>query len=270
MAWFKRSLRISFLATVLAVALTLGLAVNLSAQMPSSLSSASVSSRLPNQWEFSAPTGPGKSIPDNRMGGGTRGPGDEESCLQSNASLTALVPASGIGETASPYPTVFWYMPQSSASEVEFVLRNTKEEEIFSAKYTLAKSAQRSATNVPGIMSLSLPAFANLSPLEVGQEYRWTVALVCNAIDRSSDITAEGGIRRVELNPTLAQSVQQATSLERVALFANARPKLWYETLGTLVELQRDYPNDADLKQAWNKLLNSVGLDTMFRKRISS
>ena len=150
------------------------------------------------------------------------------------------------------------------------MLEDTKEEEIFSAKYTLAKSAQRSVVGVPGIMSLSLPAFANLSPLEIGQEYRWRVALVCDPVDRSHDIKAEGWIRRVELNPTLAQSVQQATALERVALFANASPKLWYETLGTLVELRRNYPNDTDLTQAWNKLLNSVRLDTTFIQRVQS
>ncbi|HBB34734.1 MAG TPA: hypothetical protein DDZ80_09825 [Cyanobacteria bacterium UBA8803] len=36
---------------------------------------------------------------------------------------------------------------------------------------------------------------------------------------------------------------------------------LWYETVGTLIELLREYPNDENLADAWKTLLNSVGLN---------
>jgi hypothetical protein len=69
---------------------------------------------------------------------------------------------------------------------------------------------------------------------------------------------------RVRPDPTLAQRIQQATPKDRVALYANAG--LWYETVATLVELRRARPNDNELAQAWNKLLNSVGLDNSFKR----
>jgi hypothetical protein len=265
MAWFKRSLRFKILATILAVALTLGLAANLSAQVPTNQQPGSLSNKLPNKWEFSPPSGPGEPVPVNRQGGASRGP---KECLLENTELTALVPGigeiPGIGQTASEYPTFVWHMPKSSALEVEFVLRDAKDRDIYSTKYTLANSAQGSVQGSSGIMSLSVPAFANVSPLEVGQHYYWSLALICDPIDRSSDVLAGGGIKRVKLDPTLAQNIQKATPEERVALYANAG--VWYETVATLAELQRTRPNDTEIAQAWNKLLNSIGLDTSFRK----
>jgi hypothetical protein len=264
MAWFKRSFRFTILAALLAIALTLGLGVNLWAQVPSqSRPNSSVSNKLPKQWNFSPPRGRGISV--NRQGGATRG----EKCIQPpEAAVTALVPDSGVGATVTAYPTVFWYIPKSSASEVELVLRDAREpdKDIYSTRYTLAKSADGSVVGSPGIMSLPLPAFTNLSPLEMGHDYYWQLALICSPdpLDRSNDIIAGGGIVRVKPDPTLAQRIQQATPQDRVALYANAG--LWYETVATLAELRRDRPNDNDLAQAWNKLLNSVGLDTSFKK----
>lgn len=261
MAWFNRPLRFPIVTTILAVVFTLGLAVNLSAQVPSAVYRSSISNQLPNQWEFRAPRGPGAPLPDNRQGGATRG----GECIQDEAELTALVPASGIGLTANEYPTIYWFMPKSSASEVEFVLRDATAREIYSMKYALTKSSQGVVIGTPSIMSLSVPALASFSPLEIGQEYRWLLALICNPIDRSSDSTIEGRIKRTPLDPTLLQKVQQVTPQERIALYAQSR--LWYETVGTMVELQRVQPNDYELKQAWRKLLNSVELDTTFKRR---
>jgi hypothetical protein len=198
-------------------------------------------------------------VPENRQQGATRG----DECIPGKELLTALVPASGIGETIAEYPTVFWYMPKTSASAVEFVLRDANGDEVYKAQYALEKSA-KGVVSTPGIMSLSLPTFANLSPLKIGEDYHWQLALICNPLDRSIEPYVEGSLKRVQPNPTLALRVQQATLQDRVALYADAR--LWYETLATLVELRRDRPNDNDIANAWEKLLKSVGLDTFAKK----
>ncbi|MBW4543576.1 MAG: DUF928 domain-containing protein [Symplocastrum torsivum CPER-KK1] len=263
MAWFKRSSRFIILTTLLAVSLAIGIAVNTPAQMQPQLRTDSISGKLPTDWEntFTPPTS--GSLPVNREGGGTRG----AKCIQGNDSLIALVPASLIGETIAEYPTVFWYMPKTVASQLEFMLQDANQEEIYSTTYTLAKSTDNTVIGTPGIMSLSLPAFANLPPLKLNQEYFWTVALVCNPTDRSLDVFAGGGIKRVQPDPTLARRVQQATPQERIALYANKR--LWYETLATLVELQRDRPNSYDLTNAFNKLLTSVGLQGLPSQQVN-
>jgi hypothetical protein len=137
------------------------------------------------------------------------------------------------------------------------VLWDANREDVYRAQYTLAKSSD-SPVGKAGIMSFSLPAFANLPPLNIGEKYHWSLTLICDAVDRSGDVYTEGDIERVQPDPTLAGRIQQATPEERVALFANAR--LWYETVEALDELRRVRPNNPELAEAWSKLLSSAGL----------
>jgi hypothetical protein len=148
-------------------------------------------------------------------------------------------------------------MPQTSASRVEFVLRDANENEVYKTTYALAKSAD-GVVGVPGVMGLTIPAFANLSPLEIGQQYNWQLTFSCDSLDRDSGIMVEGKIKRVALDPILARRVQLATPQQRVALYAKAG--LWHEALSTMVELQRDRPNDANLAATWDNLLESEGM----------
>jgi len=254
MAWFTRSSRL----TLLAVALIIGLAVNVTAQAPTPLASPSLGSRLPQEWEFRSPNAPGRNAPVNREGGATRSP-----CVKSERPLTAMVPASGTGTTGAGYPTVFWYMPETSASGVEFVLKDANDQVVYSVKYALAQSTEDNVS-LPGIMSLTLPAFANLSPLEIDQEYQWQLSLICQPLDRSADVIVGGKIKRVKLGSTLAVRTQQANPQDLVALYADAR--VWYETLATLVALRRERPQDPELAEAWNKLIDSVELRTTYEE----
>lgn len=243
--------------TFLTIALTLGLATNLVAQVPTQVRTTSLGAQLPDQWGFRTPEGSTPDqIPVNREAGGTRGP----ECTPPDQSLIALVPESLIGKTLAEYPKLFWYMPPTTASAVEFVLWNASDEEIYRVKYSLKPSAT-GETNKPRIMSLDIPTSANLAPLKANQLYYWQLVLVCNPMERSADIVVGGGIKRVEPSPTLTMRIQQATPQERVALYA--QELLWYDTLETLVELHQDFPNDRNVQAAWNKLLYSVGLQSL-------
>jgi len=254
MAWFTHSSRF----TLLAVALTLGLAVNVPAQVQAQSSPSSLSNNLANRGtnSFRPPRGPGPGAPVNTFAGGTRS--DEAvGCTGSESAPYALIPASGTGETVAEYPTVFWYMPQTSASSVEFVLRDANDKKVYTTTYPLAKSAD-GVVGAPGIRSLTIPALANLSPLEIGQQYHWQLTLICDPEDQRFDIMVEGKIKRVALDPILARRVQLATPQQRFALYEKAG--LWHEALSTIVELQRDRPNDANLAATWDNLLESEGM----------
>lgn len=286
MVWFKRSPRSTRPVIILVVTLLVALVINLPTLVQAQLNPPSLSNKLPNQWEnsfspppptgnpipistlggssryreeFPVPSG-GPSAPVNTQGGATRGP----QCIEGNNSLVALVPASGIGTTMAEYPTFFWYMPQTRAASLKFVLQDANNQEIYSTEYPLAKSHEAvtdSPVSTPGIKSLTLPSLANLAPLEIGQNYSWQLTLICDSSNQGEDILAKGGIQRVNLDPTLALRLQRATPQQRVALYADAR--VWYETLDTLLELRRDRPNDKELTDAWTKLLTSVGLQAV-------
>lgn len=256
MAWLTHSYR----SKILTLALALGLAVELPATVQAQMTTASLGAQLPETWEFQAPSGPDAPLPVNREAGGKREIPEPQACVSGGEPLTAIVPVSGLGTTVAEYPTVLWYMPKTRAARVEFVLKDTKNNrDIYSVNYALEKSADGMAP--AGIMSLPLPTLANFSPLKIGQNYRWQLALVCDPDPdkRDRDIVVSGWIQRVSPSPNLAMRVKQATPQERVTIYANER--LWYETLITLNQLRRDFPKDPDLEEAWKKLLKSVGLE---------
>lgn len=248
MAWFVQSSRF----ITLALAMILGIAINAPVQVQAQLRSSLLSNKLENA--FRPP--PGTDTPGNLQGGGTRG-----GC-KGEAQPIPLVPGSG-GRTIAEHPTVFWYMPSTSASSLEFVLQDANNNVVYSTQYELAKSTGGNAS-AAGLMSLTIPASASVAPLKVGQTYRWQLALICNALDRSQDIVVEGKIERVAPDSVLEDHLQQATPQERIALYADAQ--LWYETLDALVELRRSSPDDVHLADAWNTLFNSVGLGTIVQE----
>jgi hypothetical protein len=250
MAWFTRLSRFTILASILAATLTLGLFIDISKQVQAQSHSPSLSSVLENAFRPPTPPEQGKVFSHMRCG-----------CFSGNYSPTALLPASGVGETIADKPTVFWYMPQMSLEDtqfpgVDFVLKDASKQEVLSIQYPLVKSAE-GIVGSPGIMSLTV---ANPQPLEFGQEYHWDLNIKCNVkdIDRSQDEYTEGRFKRVKPDPTLEQRLLQATPSERVAIYAQAG--LWYETVDSLLQLRRKYPNDKDLAEAWKTLLTTVGL----------
>ncbi len=258
MAWFTPSSR--FTPLVLAVALTLGLGVNVPAQVKAQSTPPSLGRVLESAFRAPRTDTP---APGNREGGATRGP-----CVK-NEKFAALVPVSGVGNTTAEYPTIYWYMPLLSAKDeeapspaVEFVLKDANKQEVYKATYSLTKTAD-GIVGAPGLMSLTV---ANLYPLQVGQEYYWELAILCDSkgVDRAYDTFIEGAIKRVEADPTLAQRLQRAMPQERVVIYAKAQ--LWYEALGTLAELRRDRPNDSGLADAWSQLLDSVELNIISRE----
>jgi hypothetical protein len=150
------------------------------------------------------------------------------------------------------------------APAVQFVLKDANEQKIYSATYSLAKSAEGVVGTPGGIMSLTV---AKGYPLKIGQEYHWELTVMCDSSDTtdlSQIMPMDGRIKRVEVDPTLAVRLQQATPQDRVAVYATE--KLWYETVATLIELRRDRPNDTNLADAWVKLLASVGLDIISKE----
>lgn len=255
MARLTRSSR--FTGIVLAAALMVGLIMNL--PTPLQAQSTSLGSQLESSFRSPRSDSP---APENREGGATRSP-----CIRGDKPLVALVPTSGVGNTAAASPLVFWYMPELSPEDapapvIEFLLRDANKQEVYSTKYQLAKT-DKGIVGSPGLMSLNV---SNIYPLQANQEYRWELTLMCDAKspDRSQDTFVEGAIKRVEANPATALRLQIATPLERVGIYA--KEQLWYETLATLVQLRRDRPTDSTLADAWAKLFDSVNLSAIARE----
>lgn len=167
-------------------------------------------------------------------------------CLKGQLPLTALIPESQLGLTTVANPTLFFYVPQTSAPELELIVQNENEQEIYQQKYK--------PSNKSGIIRLHLP----VNSLAVNKQYKWTFSVICNPADKTQNKFVAGVIQRVLPNPNLARKLPQATKKERAALYAEAG--IWHDTLTTLAQLRYLTPNNQELASEWTGLITGKGV----------
>ncbi|MBD1867971.1 DUF928 domain-containing protein [Cyanobacteria bacterium FACHB-471] len=190
---------------------------------------------------------PSIGAPGNREAGASR----SALCAASDRGLVALLPETNLGLTTQAYPTFFAYLPPTTATTAEFVLYHEGTDE-------LVYSTSFEITGNPGIASIQLPEQAGQRPLEVGESYYWYFTIICNADERSADMSVQGGVQRVAPDSSLLNQVQTAQPQEIPIIYAEAG--IWHEALSTLVELSRANPNDPTVNANLDELLSSVGL----------
>ncbi|UBF26665.1 DUF928 domain-containing protein [Kovacikia minuta CCNUW1] len=206
---------------------------------------------------------PRRGLPGRREGAGTR---DPAACVRGNPSqLTAIMPQTNLGLTTAAYPRFFWYIPKTRAKLAEFRLVSGGEAASQDATAQTDKTpiytATFSITGTPGIASLSIPRHATIPPLTVGQDYQWSLALVCNPDNRKQDIRVNGWVQRITPTADLTNKLVKASPNDRLRLYADNG--IWFNTLSTLAELRCTNPQDASLVASWTELLKSVKLTTI-------
>jgi hypothetical protein len=204
---------------------------------------------------------PSRGTPPSREGTGSRG-----DCLyqQNSPGFTRLVGSDPLKFTVKEHPTVWIYVPYSSAEAPvgEFSLQDD-ENEIYRTQFQLPKAT-------PGIVGIVLPS--TLPPLAVGREYRWYVDITCPRSSSSGTATPAsitGVVERIAINRELEQALKMATPVERVRAYANHG--IWYETLTELAQLRLQNPQNPSLEQAWIQLLSdqNIGLVNVAKEPIS-
>ncbi|KAF3888456.1 MULTISPECIES: DUF928 domain-containing protein [Nostocales] len=194
---------------------------------------------------FKAPSNIG--VPGRRVAAGAR---VNNSCLSVNKQLTAIVPQSNIGLTTVANPVFFFYIPSQTSNATLELLVQDENKRFFKQTYKPSGKA--------GFVELPL----TVTSLDVGKEYRWFLSVICNPTERSSDKVVRGSIKRIQPEPQLMAKIKNATTQERVALYAQAG--IWQDSLATLAQLLFSHPDDAQLKADWETLLTAegVGLDS--------
>ncbi len=198
---------------------------------------------------------PDRGLPGRREGGGTRGDTRGDTTAGTRGCLTqpmiALMPTNNKGSTLAAYPTFFWYLPENPATMAEFVLLDSANQEIYK---TLLPVSQKS-----GVIRLSLPTDQSVPALEVGKTYQWYFSLICDPLDGSANPFTSGLIERIAPDAELTQALAAATPEQQARIYAEAG--LWYEAVATLAKLREQEPNNVALLNAWQTLLQSVGLE---------
>lgn len=160
-----------------------------------------------------------------------------------------------LGETTSASPTFWFYVAYPVNSQVEFILQDEAENEIYQTTLSLDKTQ--------GIISLKLPE--DKIELEAGKSYHWYLYLMCNSENLPDDFV-EGWVKRVELNSDVRNNLELAQPIERISIYAENG--LWIDTLTSLESLRQTEPENQVLENMWTDLLQQVGLDEISQEPI--
>jgi hypothetical protein len=188
---------------------------------------------------------PGDGKPKDTVGAGSR---DNLKCSQDEQPIRSLMPKQNYGLTLQEHPTIFVYLPNTSAKQV--VLTFQDEAGNYSERVFLA-IASRS-----GIANFKLPD--KQPPLAVGKNYQWSLAIVCGETLQPSDPVFRGWVQRVARTAELERQLQQKSVIEQMQWYS--KNGYWYDWLEVMVQAKRAQPNDPKVSSQWREMLQLVGL----------
>lgn len=186
---------------------------------------------------------PMRGAPASRVGGGSRGVGDDA------PKLSVLVP-DHVGLTLQEQPTLYWYVSKPVVAHLEVTVINDQ----------LVDPLVDKDFDVPakaGVQRLRLADFG--VKLKPNVEYRWYVSLIVDPEQRSNDIIASGTIQRVLPSQELQGKLAHADKASLSGIYAEAG--IWYDALASLSDLIAAKPADQTLREQRAELLEQVGLD---------
>ena len=185
---------------------------------------------------------PLRGTPGARVGGGTRGTG------VADAELMVLVPDHA-GLTTQAQPTLYWYADSPVNAQFEFALIDDNE---IDPLLEVAVSDKP----VSGLKRLDIGDYD--ITLKPGVSYQWSVSLVSDQNNRSTDVFSTGVIERIEPDNDLKSRVQNSKGTRRVAVYASEG--IWYDALDAISSLIEQSPDDQGLISIRASLLEQVGL----------
>ena len=185
---------------------------------------------------------PSRGAPGGRIGGGTRGGGQ-------NVFVLSVLAPDHSGFTTSEQPSLYWFISNPTSLPIELTLMDPQ-----GIKPIL--ETQLSSPTKAGIQRVRLADYnIRLAP---GAAYRWFVAVVPDADRRSKDILAGGAIERVDLQEDVKAKVAKASDKELPFVYAQAG--LWYDALKSISDLIDAAPQNQELQNQRTALLKQVGL----------
>ncbi|MGD1919779.1 MAG: DUF928 domain-containing protein [Pleurocapsa sp.] len=199
-----------------------------------------------NQVTFEPPRG---DKPQQTAGGASRGGQCLSDSKEANSPIIPLLPTNSPALTVKSHPTLLVYVPETSATEAYFAVRDNNEEYDYQTILPIGDSE--------GIISLTLPQDA--PDLDMNQDYQWSLVLMCDGKLRPDSPVVKGNIKRVASNYYMSQKLTQAGLLESAAIYGKAG--IWYDTVAGLAELKTTKPNSDYVSNNWENLLKTVGLE---------
>jgi hypothetical protein len=193
------------------------------------------------------PPPPAPGTPDGQQTpAGTRGETCKQTDKQIDKPFTALVPENGKGLTTAEHPIFWFYIPDApdDIHSIEFSVHDQDE------KTTLYRTSLQ-LTKTPGVIGIPLPPSPQYS-LKLNEIYHWRFTVTCVGKETSGDpiiLELDGWVTRVQQSPDQV---------------------IWYDELTNLAKRYLLEPQNIEVKKAWAKLLESVGLKGLAQEPVVS
>jgi hypothetical protein len=206
------------------------------------------------------PPPPQRGIAGNRSSAASR-----DTCPTVSQPLTALVPEYRSpqgnqiwGLTGMERPTLLVYVPYAKTSIVDISFTLQDESDPADTKIVYQNPTIAPASN-PGVIQIVVPKSS--VPLAPNKPYHWFLKLNMSCRTGQRPMFVDGWVQRIKIDRHLSTQIDRATSSEKVALYADNG--LSYDALSTLASLRATRPQDTELNQDWQSLLDSIDLGSL-------
>ena len=167
---------------------------------------------------------PGEGAPEETTTAGSR---RDMWCDGDRAPIRSLMPTQNYGLTLAAQPTVFLEIPQTVASSVLLVVQNEAGDHNAEAILPIPDADEY------GVVSFQLPEGA--APLEIGPNYRWSLAVMCDGYLDPSDPFFSGWVQRVEQTPEITQTLARLSDSEQLEWLG--QNGYWYDMVSLILQL---------------------------------
>ncbi len=168
---------------------------------------------------------PKDGAPEETVPAGSR---DEDRCSGDGLPMRPLMPDGNYGLTAAAHPVIWMEMPSTRAQEVLLVLQTDSGDEHSRTHLPIPVATEQ------GVVQFQMPE--TLEALIPGQNYRWTLSILCEGYLNPSDPFFSGWIKRIEHSPELAQTLANASVEEQVTILQNTGH--WYDVVHLILQNQ--------------------------------
>lgn len=217
-----------------------------------------------DSFNLKLPPPPNRGIVGKRVGGASRILSEDPSNESGTGiqSITAFVPEyqsagdsgkTGVwGLTSEEHPTFWFYIPtiKSSLYRLDFSIYD----ESGRTKRSIYQ-APKELTNQSGLVRFILPNTSQ--SLNANKLYQWELKVVQKR-GNQEQISVKGWVQKSAVNNQLKDRIRQSSPEQKAALYAENG--LWYDTFTTLATLHYKKPQDPQISQNWQNLLDSVEL----------
>jgi len=186
---------------------------------------------------------PGDDAPTTSTGGASRSGG---SCVASNAEFSPVVPKTNSGLTLSAHPTVYAYIPETTAKKAFFSIEDENTNHLYQTTIDLPASS--------GVIGIKIPDSASI---KTSKNYKWSLVMICGEYLEPDSPSVNAWIRRLE---------QAELPVSESLVSKLATKGIWYDAISELAQLRNAQPENSQLTRSWIELLQSGGLEAIAMK----